>query len=152
LHSCTAGEQTDVEELRRLEPLVGTWRMDASFAGAGPGTARFEWVLDRRFLIEWSEAPGAPDGIAIVGLDPDGGYVQHYFDSRGIARVYAMTFGDGTWTLLRDRADFTPLGFARRFTANVDEDAGTIHGRWERSDDGGVTWEHDFDLTYTKTA
>ena len=59
---------------------------------------------------EVPDVPEAPDGIAIVGVDRDGeAYTQHYFDSRGVARVYAMTFRDGVWTLLRDAPDFTPL-------------------------------------------
>lgn len=41
----------------------------------------------RRFLIQrWEvDHPEAPDGIAIIGFDPDkGGLRQHYFDSRGV--------------------------------------------------------------------
>jgi hypothetical protein len=29
---------------------------------------------------------------------------------RGVARVYRMTLDDNVWTLLRDEADFSPLG------------------------------------------
>ena len=50
--------------------------------------------MGRRFLIQrWEvEHPDAPDGIAIIGLDADhGGLLQHYFHSRGVARVYEMT-------------------------------------------------------------
>jgi len=28
----------------------------------------------------------------VIGPDAGDGYTQHYFDSRGIARLYAMTF------------------------------------------------------------
>ena len=28
----------------------------------------------------------------MIGPDAGDGYTQHYFDSRGIARLYAMTF------------------------------------------------------------
>ncbi|NGO13073.1 hypothetical protein G5C60_37100 [Streptomyces sp. HC44] len=49
----------------------------------------------------------APDSMAIVAADPEtGAYTQHYFDSRGVIRVYAMTFADGVWRLLRETPDF----------------------------------------------
>jgi NAD(P)-dependent dehydrogenase (short-subunit alcohol dehydrogenase family) len=70
-------------------------------------------------------------------------------DARGLARVYAMTFSDGRWTLLRDAPDFTPLAFPQRFTGEFSADGRTISGRWERSGDG-TSWQHDFDLVYTK--
>jgi hypothetical protein len=96
------------------------------------------------------EYGGAPDGIAIIGVDPDHeAYSQHYFDSRGVARVYAMSLSDGVWKLLRDSPDFSPLNFSQCFTGTFGDDGNTIDGRWETSSDGS-SWEHDFDLTYTK--
>jgi len=107
-------------------------------------------VLGGQYLVERAEIPGAPDSIAIVSVDPDkDSYTQHYFDSRGVVRVYAMTFSDGLWTLLRDSPDFTPLDFWQRFKATFSEDGNTITGAWENSADG-VSWEHDFHLTYRK--
>ena len=93
-----------------------------------------------------------PDSSTIVGLDAESqAFTQHYFDSRGVARVYAMTYSNGIWTLLREKPDFTPLDFAQRFTGDVSDDGGTITGRWEtRRGDSG--WEHDFDMTYTKVS
>jgi hypothetical protein len=143
---------SDIEQARldRLSAFVGEWRLEASFATADrAGRAVFEWLLGGRFLIERAEVPGAPDSVAIVGLSSDGAYTQHYFDSRGLARVYAMTFSDGVWTLLRNTPDFTPLDFAQRFSGEFSEDGSTIRGRWESSRDG-ASWEHDFDLIYTK--
>ena len=58
-------------------------------------------------------------------------YCQHYFDSRGVARVYAMDLSDGVWTLLRDSADFTPQSFAQRYTGTFSADGQRIDGRWE---------------------
>jgi len=107
-------------------------------------------MLDRQFVMERTEVPEAPDSIAIIGADPGReAYRQHYFDSRGIARMYAMEFSDGVWTLVRDSADFTPLEFSQRFTGTFSSDGQRINGRWETSRDGS-NWEHDFDLTYTK--
>ena len=38
--------------------------------------------------------------------------------------------------------------FSQRYTARVDPDTRTIRGRWEKSTDGGTTWEHDFNIDY----
>jgi hypothetical protein len=143
--------------LEALEPLVGEWRMTASFAAMPPvdtgAQVSFSWMPGERFLIQRWEVPvpEAPDGIAIIGADPEraGNYLQHYFDTRGVARVYKMRFGDGVWKLWRDDPDFSPLDFRQRFTGTFSADGTTITGAWEICHDG-TTWEHDFDLTYTR--
>ncbi len=143
--------------LARLAPFVGEWSILAGFEDDPPADVgarvRFEWLPGERFLIQRWEipVPEAPDGIAIIGADRerDGAYLQHYFDSRGVARVYRMRFEDGVWKLWRDEPDFSPLDFSQRFTGTFSEDGRTIAGAWEICHDGG-TWEHDFDLTYTK--
>jgi len=139
--------------MERLEPFIGEWVMAATFPSGpagGTGRAVFEWALGRQFLIQRSEVPGAPDSIEIMGFDSARqSYRQHYFDSRGIARLYAMDFSDGVWTLLRDTPDFTPLAFAQRFTGTFSADGRRINGRWETSQDG-CAWELDFHLSYTK--
>jgi hypothetical protein len=143
--------------LTRLEPLVGDWTIEAIFSFAPeptPGRVTFEWELGGQFLLERSSAehPDAPSGLMMIAVAEDGdGYVQHYFDSRGVVRTYRMTLRDGVWTLLRDRPDFTPLDFAQRYTGTFDADERTITGQWETSHDGGTTWEHDFALNYRRS-
>jgi len=140
-----------------LAPFIGEWRILATL-GATPAadvgaTASFAWLPGDRFLIERWEVPvpEAPDGIAIIGVDPscEGRYLQHYFDSRGVARVYKMSVEEGVWKLWRDEPDFSPLDFSQRFTGTFSADGTTIAGRWEICHDG-ATWEHDFDLTYAR--
>jgi hypothetical protein len=112
----------------------------------------FEWTLDGAFLLQRASVPvpGAPDPLAVIGPDADGeGYTQHYFDSRGIARVYAMTFDGREWTLERHAPDFSPLPFHQRWIATLGADADAIDGRWETSPDGG-DWEPDFELAYRR--
>jgi len=142
--------------LEQLDAFVGEWTVEAFFPMAPPsgvvGRTEFEWMAGGQFLIQRWEVPhpDAPDGIAIIGLDPHGSeYLQHYFDSRGVARVYKMSFGDGVWKLLRDSPDFSPFDFSQRFEGSFSEDGNTIDGRWEISQDHS-TWEHDFDLVYKK--
>jgi hypothetical protein len=145
--------------LERLEPFVGEWSVNAIFpAESGVGDidearSRFEWMLGGSFLVQHNEAPDPiPEGFCVVGVDAaNGSYTQHYFDARGVARVYAMTFDGRTWTLTRTAPDFMPLEFSQRFTATFDDDGTTIRGAWQIRHGRG-DWEHDFELTYTKVA
>jgi hypothetical protein len=148
---------TKSDSLEALQPFLGEWKLMASFKGVPSpdigARAAFEWLPGERFLIERWEVPmpDAPDGIALIGPDPkrEGNYLQHYFDSRGVARVYKMSFNNGVWKLWRDEPDFSPLDFAQRYTGTFSEDGRTIAGAWEICHDG-QTWEQDFDLTYIK--
>lgn len=86
----------------------------------------------------------------VIATDQAGdGYTQHYFDARGLIRVYAMTFDGRRWTLKRDTPDFSPLTFDQRFQGTVADDGRTITGTWEHRRDG-QDWQHDFDVTYTR--
>jgi hypothetical protein len=114
--------------------------------------SRFEWALDRQFLLQRTEIPipEVPDSLTIVSADlATGAYTQHYYDSRGVARLYAMSLADRVWTLTRESPDFTSLDFRQRFIGTFSQDANTIIGAWEICRDGG-TWEHDFALTYRR--
>ncbi len=153
--------QTPTPGISELAPLIGTWRMDAVFADGRQGPPEdtgartvFEYGPGAQFLIQrWQVPhPAAPDGIAIITAAPaSGGFLQHYFDSRGVVRLYEMTFGGGSWTLQRTKADFSPLDFSQRWEAELSPDGDTIQGRWlDRSTVGD--WSHDFALTYTRLA
>lgn len=98
-------QSTQNPELERLEALVGEWTTEATHP-AFPGTvihgrAVAEWLEGERFLILRSQAdhPEFPDAITIIGA-PTEGLSMHYFDSRGIHRVYAMSLNDGIWRFL----------------------------------------------------
>jgi hypothetical protein len=149
------------DALAGLDVFVGEWVMQARFPGdqpAPPDTAedaptarsRFEWALDRQFLLQRTEipVPEAPDSLSIISVEPEtGAYTQHYYDSRGVVRLYAMRLADGVWTLTRESPDFTPLDFRQRFIGAFSEDGNTISGAWEKNLNG-AGWEHDFALTY----
>jgi hypothetical protein len=138
--------------LERLEAFVGTWTVEAAVPNhPSKGQAQWEWTLNRQFLVQRSEmSDPVPDSYSIVAVNPEGhGYTQHYFDARGITRVYAMTFDGHTWTLVRDQPDFTPLEFSQRFTATLEDGDPAIRGAWEISHDG-KRWEHDFDVIYRR--
>ena len=146
------------ERLARLEPFVGEWRIDAPAFPIAPELAdrarvRFEWIVGGAFLLETSTVPipEAPDGHIVIGLDDGDGYLQHYFDSRGVARLYAMQFDGREWTLERNAPDFSPLPFHQRWSGRFGDDGRTIAGRWETSPDGR-DWQLDFELLYERVA
>jgi hypothetical protein len=144
--------QTRDPALEPLDVLIGKWALEAGPPGGPPwpGEARatFEWLEGRTFLIQrWTiDLPEAPDGIAIIGVGDDPGTLrQHYFDSRGVHRIYEMTIADGVWKLWRDAPD----PFPQRYTGTFSDDGTTITGRWEKKEHGSG-WDTDFELTYRK--
>ena len=153
------------QALERLGVFVGEWVLQARFPGDQPAPSgagqdgpqvrsRFEWALDGQFLLQHTEVPvpEAPDSLTIVSADPEtGGYTQHYYDSRGVVRLYAMTFAGGVWTLTRESPDFSPLDFQQRYTGIFSQDGNTISGAWHKRLPG-AGWEHDFDLTYRRAS
>jgi hypothetical protein len=139
--------------LDRLDVLVGRWEMEASFGAGTPaatesgGVTTFEWLEGRYFLIQRFavDHPAAPSGIAIIGPGGlPGTLEQHYYDSRGVARVYQAGLDDGVWKLWREAP-----GFWQRYSGVVSEDGTVIAGAWEVSADGRE-WRRDFGLTYIK--
>jgi hypothetical protein len=93
-----------------------------------------EWDVEGTMPIE------PPIGEGEAGL------AQHDFDSRGVARVYAMTITDEAWTLAREHP-----GFSQRFVGAFSGDGRVIDGRWEICRDGS-NWGLDFRLMYTKSS
>ena len=127
-----------------LDALIGEWTTEVTFPDGLSGTGRttFERVLGGAFVLQRATADvdGPPEGLMLIGPDEEGALTQHYFDSRGVVRRYAMTLGDGAWTLERDGEQ----RYVGRF-----EDDDTIRGAWEWFRDG--SWQHDFELVYRRS-
>jgi hypothetical protein len=146
----------DIRDARDLERFVGTWDVEFDLPGfpTVPGRTTFDWLLGRRFLVQQASAdhPEAPDGYMVISADHrrDDGYLQHYFDSRGVVRLFEMDVDGAEWTLTRMTPDFSPLDFVQRWISRFSDDGDTITGRWETSPDGRE-WALDFHLTYRRT-
>jgi hypothetical protein len=142
-------------EVDQLQPFTGEWRLEVDLPGSAEvkATCVFEWVLGGAFLQQRNEVdhPDAPDVVCVVGPDGQGAFTQHYFDSRGVARVYEMTLEGGRWELLRVKPDFTSLDFSQRYVGQFSDDGGRIEGGWESSRDGH-NWDVDFQLNYVRLA
>jgi hypothetical protein len=141
--------------LERLDVFIGGWNIEItsmSFrtdpSAVDRGRTFFDWLEGGAFLIQHSEisATDFPRSIAVIGPDDTAEtYSMLYFDSRGVSRIYRMTFHGGIWTLWRDSPDFS-----QRFHGTFSEDHNMITARWEKSSDGSH-WEHDFDITYKRS-
>jgi Pyridoxamine 5'-phosphate oxidase len=147
---------TPHEELPGGHRLIGRWATE----GAHPllpgadirGHTTFEWLAGRQFLIQRShyDHPDIPDAIAIIGVTGEQAagehLTMHYFDSRGVYRVYAVSLDDGQWRFWREDP-----GFWQRFTGEFSADGDTITGQGEMRRDG-AGWEPDLALTYHRTS
>ena len=152
--------QEPAKENQRLEPLIGEWNMaivmpgeerPAELADVG-ARVTFEWMGEKAFVLErWTvPIPEAPDGLAVIRWDEGRGtFLQHYFDQRGVARVYEMSLADRVWKLERMKPDFSSFEFSQRFIGALTADGKRIEGTWEIAHDH-KTWEKDFDLIYTR--
>ena len=131
------------------QALVGTWALDATHPMLPGeeirGEMTFEWLDGRRLLIQRShcEHPKIPDAIAIFGVI-DGQLSMHYFDSRGVHRIFAVSLSEGTLRYARDAP-----GFSQRVTLTVSDDRDTIAGQGELSRDG-TSWQDDLAITYRR--
>lgn len=136
---------------RDWQTLVGTWALDATHpmlpGDEIRGEMTFEWLDGRRLVIQRShyEHPEIPDAIAIFGVIDDE-LSMHYFDSRGVHRIFTVSLSAGTLRYARDAP-----GFSQRITLTVSDDRDTITGQAELSRDG-ANWQDDLAITYRRIA
>ena len=98
------------------------------------GTSTFEWLDGQRFVIWRSHYDHSeiPDAITIIGVT-DGQLSMHYFDQRGVYRVYAARLDHDEWRYWREAP---APDFSQRFTGTFSDDNSTITGRGQLSQDG----------------
>ena len=135
-----------------LDVLVGQWTQQVTGHGDPTGTITFEWSLGDTYLLQRSTLPSPfPESLSVIEYDESvGEFRLHYFDSRGVTRVYRMTLTGSEWTLWRTEPDFSELSFSQRFTGTIADDGRSVDGRWEQSHDDGETWQRDFELRFER--
>jgi len=147
-----------------LHPLVGVWSVNLVWPGGEvpdplPDVgARTSWEWMGPLLVQrWSvPVPEAPDGMAVIAWDEGREtFLQHYFDDRGVVRIYELSFDGHELRLERTRPDYSSLEFSQRFVGTLSPDGGRIDGAWwmaEETGHGTGHWRKDFDLVYTRLA
>ncbi|MGV3712263.1 hypothetical protein [Pseudolysinimonas sp.] len=143
-------QPTAENALARLERLVGTWEVEATWPenriGPAHGTTTIAWHDSKAHLVVRStvDLPEVPDSTSIIGCDgASDAYVQLYADSRGVSRVFRMSIDEREWMLWRDG-----IPFAQRFVVHASDDGDTMTGGWEIEEDGVL--HHDFAIVYRR--
>ena len=136
-------------DMEALEPLIGEWTTEVRHPDIGVvhGRMSVEWLDGGGYLVQRSSTEDTrfPRGICLIGPTEAGDrIVQHYFDSRGVARVYETSLENGVWLTWRDDPEMS-----QRFTGRFTDDGSAIEVTLERTEPDG-TWVHDFDLTYRR--
>lgn len=126
--------------MRALDRLLGRWEFTMGHcAMAEPviGTHVYERVLDGAFvLLRWTyEHPDFPDAMALISDDQ-----YHYFDVRGLIRIFQFEIHDAGWSMIRVDDDFSQRTVARFEGPDRTECTG------DASSDRGITWRHDFSM------
>jgi hypothetical protein len=157
-------------QLQLLNRLVGTWTTEGTHPAVPGvvvhGTTTMEWFEGARFLVSRSQVdhPQFPDAISLIGhmgqdrvegggerkgdtASPDsydGPLRMHYFDSRGVFRVFEVSIDDEAWRFWRDAP-----GFSQQFTGTFTDGGNTIVGQsLLRRDD--VHWADDLRMIYRR--
>lgn len=128
-----------------LDRLVGSWEFTmqhSTMSEPVTGRQRYEWVLDGAFALQhWAyDHPDFPDAMAFLSEER-----YHYFDVRGIVRIFDVEFTDGGWSMTRIDDNFSQR------TALWFRSQDIIEGRGEISYDAGTTWQLDFTITLQRS-
>ena len=134
----------DLDNLGR--PLVGRWTTEATHP-AMPGTviagsSHVEWLDGEKFLLYGThyDHPNFPDAISIIG-DTDG-LQMHYFDTRGVHRLFELTVSEDGWAIAMDRHSdphaYAPNDqpFSQRMTYIFERGDQKVSGHGALSDNG----------------
>lgn len=152
--------------LRTLDRLVGDWITEITHPAlpgvVAHGTGAIEWLEGERFLVHRarSDHPDFPDSISVLGFterdrvadaasyDPatarEAQLRMHYFDSRGVFRVFEASIDNEAWRIWRNAP-----GFSQRFTGTFADNGDVIAGRWQLCQDD-KNWNDDLEITYRR--
>jgi len=111
------------------------------------GRATFEWLEGKRFLVWWSDNPPGTVPRALAGdrRRRDAGRVwpMHYFDERGVMRIYQARMDGGVWRMWRD-----DRGFSQRRSGVFENGGRTLRVITELNQGDG--WKPDLQMTYCR--
>jgi hypothetical protein len=146
--------------MKDFEPLIGEWHGEGEIPIDPPMRISGEMKIERlgKFIVFSSvgEPAEVPDTLSIIGGAPDGEpQPMHYFDSRGVKRLYLTAVEGSTWKIWwapgEDWNGPHGPGFNQRFIGAISADGKTIDGRWERGTGAARDqWEIDFPIRYVR--
>jgi hypothetical protein len=92
-----------------FEPLIGEWHGEGEVPMKPPMKISVEAKIERlgKFIVMSAvgEPAEMPASVAIIGGAPDGEpQPMHYFDARGVKRLFMMALEGSTWKIWRPPA------------------------------------------------
>lgn len=136
---------------RQFDFWIGDW--DVTWGDDQHGRNHVEAILDGKVLLEqFDGAPATPlRGMSVSVYRPHPGeWRQTWVDNQGSFWSFVGGFADGRMTLQTDDVrDGRPVRLRMVWYAIT---ADALEWNWERSDDGGQTWQVLWHLHYTRRA
>jgi hypothetical protein len=147
--------------MKEFEPLIGQWQGEGEIPIDPPMRVSLDSKIERlgRFIVintTVGQPAEMPDSVSIIGGAAEGEpQPMHYFDARGVKRMFVMSLVGSTWKMWRapgeDWHGPDGPGFNQRFIGEISTDGKTINGRWERGmGNAGDKWEIDFRINYVR--
>jgi hypothetical protein len=135
------------------EPIIGSWASSGRTVERPgepsvsiEGTDVYEWLPGQHFVVHHVDVRmggGQVNVLEVIGEPAgDGAVLMRSFDHVGGTALTRATVDEaGVWTF---------AGPTERATLVVAEDGRSMSAQWERSQDGGATWEHWMDMRFRR--
>ena len=146
--------------MKQFDPLIGEWHGEGEIPIDPPMKVSVEAKISRlgKLIVfsTVSKPAEVPDSVSIIGGAPAGDpQPMHYFDSRGVKRLFMMALEGSNLRIWRAPGENwngpDGPGFNQRFIGEISADGKKIEGRWERGmGDAGDVWEIDFPINYVR--
>jgi hypothetical protein len=133
-----------------LDFWLGTWNV--TWAGGGQGTNTIRRVLDDRAIEEsfdGRDETSSLEGRSLSVRDTaDGRWRQTWVDSTGAYLDFAGVVVDGRISFQREATPGTGTVLQRMVWLDVTADA--FRWQWQRSADGGASWDVVWEIDYRR--
>ncbi len=142
---------TEPTELRQFDFWLGDW--DLTWGEDGRGTNRITAVLDKRVIQEqFDGTPSTPlRGLSVSTYNTTlGKWQQTWVDNSGSYLDFVGEFADGKMILSREATLQGKPILQRMVWYNITKQA--LDWNWERSEDGGETWQIMWQIRYQRKA
>ena len=144
-------EQPLPVEARQFDFWLGEW--DAAWGDGERGSNVIRSVLDDAVILEnFDGRPGMPlIGMSVSAYNAAlGKWQQTWVDNQGSYLDFAGAFEEGRMVLQRLAIREVQSFLQRMVWYNIERDQ--FDWNWERSDDGGQTWQVMWQIHYTRRA